>query len=60
MCNKINYTHEKPKNIRIQAFATILLLLTTYGCQIKYGLSGAIISPDIKTVLSIISGTGPE
>jgi len=41
---------KNPTNIRIQAFATILLLLTTYGCQIKYGLSGAIISPDIKTV----------
>jgi len=37
-------------NIRILAFVAFMLLFTTYGCHIKYGMSGAIISPDIKTV----------
>jgi len=37
-------------NIRIQAFAAILLLFTAFGCQIKYTLSGASISPEVKTV----------
>ena len=37
-------------NIRIQAFAAILLLFTAFGCQIKYTMSGASISPEVKTV----------
>src|SRR5665647_1710303 len=37
-------------NIRIQAFAAILLLFTAFGCQIKYTLSGASISPEVKNV----------
>ncbi|MCK9640372.1 MAG: LPS assembly lipoprotein LptE [Prolixibacteraceae bacterium] len=40
----------KPNIRLLKAFAAILFLLTTYGCSIKYGMSGAIISPDIKTV----------
>ncbi|MCX6220484.1 MAG: LptE family protein [Bacteroidia bacterium] len=38
------------KYIVIQLFTTILLLLATSGCKITYTMSGAIISPDVKTV----------
>ncbi len=34
----------------IQLFTTILLLLIASGCKITYTMSGAIISPDVKTV----------
>ncbi len=38
------------KYILIQLFTAIFLLLATSGCKITYTMSGAIISPDVKTV----------
>ena len=37
-------------NIRIHAIVAILLLLTASGCKINYTMSGASISPEVKTV----------
>ena len=35
---------------RIQTVLMVLILLVASGCKIKYSLSGASISPDVKSV----------
>ncbi len=38
------------KNIKLSFFALLLLLATLLGCSIKYSFSGAVTSPDVKTI----------